>query len=373
MACYHPMVGIPKVRNIYFPAGSNVAYCDPPKDGKKRVVPWIDGLDFSVPYAICPSTGESFYYAKIPCGQCIGCRLDEAKNKANRCVMEQIGIEKSDEILTKTSYFVTLTYNDESLPHNYGFLPAQISSMKQYEEMKPLQLDANGTLRYNDFQEFNKRLKSDIAYHQGKDIAEELRFLVAGEYGPTTQRPHYHAIFFSLNIPDLKEYKRNKQGDMLYTSEWLEKLWSHGFVVIGEFSWKTAAYTARYVVKKHKGKDADWYSNHHVEPEFSKCSLKPGIGAIFYNLYRDDIYQHDSIVLKDGLRVKPPRYFDKLLEKDNPKLLSQVKLKRVENATDQAYVDRMLNEVYRFSETDYFGIQEHTKTQQVKSLVRDIF
>ena len=51
---------------------------------------------------------------------------------------------------------------------------------------------------------------------------------------------------------------------------------------------RQAAYTARYMTKKLKGRDAkQQYTEAGINPEFCLCSRKPGIGYGYYELHKD--------------------------------------------------------------------------------------
>uniref|UniRef100_A0AAU8B533 Replication initiator protein n=1 Tax=Dulem virus 202 TaxID=3145679 RepID=A0AAU8B533_9VIRU len=233
----------------------------------------------------------------LPCGKCINCRLSQSASWANRMEME-LGYHKDN-------WFLTLTYNDEHVPHGY-----------KVDETTGEILVENLTLIPKDLQDFLKRLRRNIQYHNRGEA--QLMYFGCGEYGDQTHRPHYHAIVYDLPIKpeELKELKR-KNGFVYYTCEWLEKVWGKGNIILGAVTWESCAYVARYVVKKRKGKDAkDWYESLGIEPEFVRMSLKPAIGARYYEDNATAIYSSDSIQLSNGKRCKPPRYFDKRFDAD---------------------------------------------------------
>ena len=129
----------------------------------------------------------------IPCGNCIGCRLDYSRRWADRMMLE---LETA-----KCGVFLTLTYDNEHI----------------------LWLDDNesgekvGTLVKRDCQLFMKSLRR----HYG-DI--RIRFFLSGEYGDKTKRPHYHCILFGIslvNIGDCVYFRKNELGQNYYTSETL--------------------------------------------------------------------------------------------------------------------------------------------------------
>lgn len=247
--------------------------------------------DFESPYA--KKIVRKF--TEIPCGYCIDCRLNYSKMWANR-----IMLEASD---WKENYFLTLTYDNEHLPFNDEGLM---------------------TLRPKDLQDFLKRLRR----HFEPNI---LRFFACGEYGDASKRPHYHAIIFNLPLVDKEYYARSDSGYPIYISETLRKIWSHGHVIVASMTWESAAYVARYTMKKAGGRDNSFYEEIGIEPEFLRMSRRPGIAASYFDKWHEKIYDTDSIVIGDvngGKTVKPPRYFDKKLESINENLYSIIKERR---------------------------------------------
>jgi len=184
------------------------------------------------------------------------------------------------------SSFVTLTYDDKHVP-------------------------PDGGLRYRDFQLFMKRLRKRFG---------PTRFFMCGEYGEQFSRPHFHAALFGLRFPDLSPYKRLPSGSKLYTSEVLSRLWGSGFCSVGDVTFESAAYIARYVLKK-VGSDVERlgivdYSTGSVSvrrPEFCQASRRPGLGYPFLAKYHLDIYPRDEVVVR-GMKMKPPRYYDGKVE-----------------------------------------------------------
>lgn len=236
----------------------------------------------------------------LPCGRCSGCRLDRAKAWALRCSHEATNWERSS--------FLTLTYRDADLP-------------------------PNGTLQYPDFQKFMKRLRIYLKRDHG---IKRVSYYMCGEYGEQLSRPHYHCILFGFDFLHDRKQCSKKRGNVLYESETLNKLWGLGFASIGNVTFQSAAYCARYTMKKVVGKDApDHYRRVNTEtgeivqlvPEFNKMSLNPAIGRGFFEAYSSDIYP-DDFCLVDGKKVRSPKYYDRLLEKQNPELLERVKKNR---------------------------------------------
>lgn len=186
---------------------------------------------------------KGYYYFLVPCGKCDGCRIDYSRTWAHRMILELKD--------NPTAMFVTLTYRDANLT----ILPS-----------------GEKTLVKRDVQLFFKRLRK--AYP-----TKRIRFYLAGEYGPQTQRPHYHAIIYGLGLDDFDDLwlvGHNGRGEPLWSSPKFAGIWSHGNVTMSHVTYHTCAYVARYCLKKiHK----DEYSP-DVVPEFSLCSRRPGIGML---------------------------------------------------------------------------------------------
>lgn len=229
---------------------------------------------------------------ELPCGNCIGCKLERSRQWAVRMMHEAK--------LYDLNCFLTLTYGDDTVPQDHSL------------NLRHLQL-------------FIKRLR--------KSLAHRIRFYACGEYGETTSRPHYHAIIFNHDFPDKKPHSKNAQGDPLYTSEQLTNLWQLGHALTGNVTYETAAYCARYVTKKIKtnddyGKsryfrlspiDGQYYS---VKPEFSVMSRRPGLGQAYVHQFKSDFFPSGYIVV-NGVKQSPPRYYVKQLTEAEQKIIQR--------------------------------------------------
>lgn len=188
----------------------------------------------------------------------------------------------------------------------------------------------HGSLRYEDFQLFMKRLRRKIG---------PVRFFMCGEYGENFDRPHFHALLFGYSFPDAK---RVYSDAGLSRSETLEKLWPHGFATVGEVTYASARYVASYCVKKVTGTAAeehyrrvDPYTGEIVpiEPEFCHMSLKPGIGLRWLAKYWKEVYLsgHHAVMI-NGTKKRVPRYFDKKMDEIVPLLMDDVEFQRALHA-----------------------------------------
>ncbi len=262
----------------------------------------------------------------IPCGKCIGCRLEKARQWAVRCVHEAQMYE--------TNCFITLTYNEENLPE-----------------------DRNVSKK--DLQKFIKRLRKHLEPKHICDTYKEVRYYACGEYGEKNSRPHYHLCLFNHDFSDkellyqakAKRYKNQfstGNDHSLYTSKTLQKIWTHGFSTIGELTFESAGYVARYVTKKITGPMADTHykrdiletGSDKVTPEFALMSRMPGIGKPWLDKYFTDVYPKDFFTI-NGVKNKPPQYYDDILKKKDPNLHVKIKERRKLKAKEEENVIRL--------------------------------
>jgi len=201
--------------------------------------------------------------------------------------------------------FVTLTYRDKS--------ECDAKQLRKgYYVPDDLSLDVTH------FQKFLKRCR--------KHFEQRIRYFHCGEYGDQNLRPHYHACMFNVSFGDRIVYK-NDNGFTVYSSPTLEKLWPYGFSTVAELNFQTAAYTAGYCLKKVTGaRAADHYLRSDsdgvavwVKPEYVTMSLKPGIGAKWYEKFSKDVFPSDEVpVPGKGIVRKVPRYYETILESSDP-------------------------------------------------------
>lgn len=306
-------------------------------------------------------------HLEVPCGQCWQCRLEHSRQWAIRMVHELANHNEA--------CFITLTYNNENLPKN-------------------------NTLVKKDFQNFMKRLRKKYSNRR-------ISYYHCGEYGqvcnncgdsyplhqnyhknyngckhwsPSLGRPHYHAILYGIDFNhDIQPWKQSKAGATIYKSKTLDQIWKKGFTSIGDVTFESCAYVARYVTKKITGEKAlshyekpisidkdtgEIKSALWLQPEYATMSRNPAIGKIHYEQYQSDIYPHDRVVqLRNGKShvSKPPRYYDKLLEKDNEQMFNIIKERRIIKALAKAEEN---TEARLLDRANY-------KAAQIKSLERN--
>lgn len=249
------------------------------------------------------------YAISLPCGQCIGCRLERSRQWAVRLTHELLFHEESA--------FITLTYDEAHLPED-------------------------GSLDVKHFQDFMKRLRKRCGY-------TKLRFFHAGEYGEKKGRPHYHAIIFGASFTEgALEEEVSPRGDRTWRSPVLSEVWPFGLNRVGKVTFESCAYVARYVTKKVTGKAAKEHYERVdftdgeitvLKPEYCTMSRRPGIGAQYFEKYFRQAYPRDEVVARARL-MKPPKFYDRMLEKCDPELYIEVKDRREYALATCSKVDR---------------------------------
>lgn len=238
----------------------------------------------------------------LPCGKCLACRLAKAKEWAVRCTLEAMDHDEN--------WFLTLTYDDEHLP-------------------------ADGMLQRSDLQKFLKRLRARLG---------PFRYFGCGEYGSKNNRPHFHLILFGLHLDDLKPV-----GSGLVSSPDISEAWPFGFHYLGDVTYNSCNYVARYTTKK--------LFNDVPDGEFICASTHPGIGYNWCKEHLSQALEYDSVFGDFGATkaVKLPRYFDKIAEILDKGRYDEVKAHRLDNKN-----------VFQINELLIHGIDEVEKLYEYK-------
>lgn len=269
MPCYHPLKGVRGEVN---------------SNGKRPLL-----FDFKA--VECSSQLPTL----VPCGQCVGCRLEYSRQWAMRCLDEAK--------MHRENSFITLTFDDKHL-------------------------SVDRSLDKRDGQLFMKRLRKML----WREYRKKVRFFMCGEYGEQFGRPHHHALIFGHAFADRKFLRRTGSGFNIYMSKELQSVWPNGYTSVGDVTFESAAYVARYVMKKVTGVDKE---EHYVdkrtgvirEAEYTVMSRRPGVGATFFDKFKSDMYPFGTKVVR-GVEVKSPRYYDSLYEKGDPEAFRRLKAKR---------------------------------------------
>lgn len=244
-----------------------------------------------------PKLAAGYKPIQLACGQCDGCRIDRSKEWAARIVHESL--------MHPENCFVTLTYDDANLPYD-------------------------GSLNKTHFQKFMKRLRK-------KYEGTKIRYFHAGEYGAKLSRPHYHACLFGIDFHDRVPFSVSNDV-VTYTSPELQKIWGMGFTTCGELTYESAAYTARYIMKKITGRKADLHYQridpngeiHELQPEYITMSLGrnkgEGIGGSFYKKYKTDFFPRDECPIPGrGVYKCVPRYYEQIFAEEDPDTWAKIK------------------------------------------------
>lgn len=327
MACYHPVEAWDYTPDDYDGSDSRSLSFRGPSDFESRTKMIRQGRRLM-----------------LPCRKCVGCRLDHSREWANRVVMEQCYHDES--------WFLTLTYDDEHLPPAY---PVDSATGEI--------LSVHATLVKEDIQKFLKRLR--------KNSGQKIRYFLAGEYGSHTYRPHYHLLLFGLHLDDLQLLRQNFAGQPYYISDFISKCWPYGIHILGRVTWQSAAYVARYTMKKAThGFDRRYYAAAGIEPEFQLVSRCPGLGRQYYDDHPElfDFVTYSVVTPQGGQRMCPPEYFRKLFRDAHPVESFKRSLNSRVNTDAKIHLKLML------TDKDYYDIlsdDERRIYSRLSALTRD--
>lgn len=201
------------------------------------------------------------------CGTCIFCRKRNSTELAIRCVLHA-------SLYTANS-FITLTYDEKKD-------------------------DYHNNLCYKDIQDFKKRLRSHCDYHHQKKI----QIFNVHEYGKNGKK-HWHLVVFNYDFPDKTLYTV-KNGNRLYSSKELEKLWPHGFNTVGDVTEASAMYQAQYTQKD--------ITNGNTNNSRKSKSNHSGIARDYFLRHYKQLLTLGYIPF-NGRKIPLPRYFVRLAHK----------------------------------------------------------
>lgn len=273
----------------------------------------------------------------LPCGHCLGCTLATAKGWALRCSQEQ-----HDHFATS---FATLTLDDNNVTPSLDKQHVQLWLKRLRHK-----LDSGNTLV--------KRIRQ-----HGPVAAKPIRYFLSGEYGETTERPHYHAILFGVHADTDRPT--------------IQETWGLGFTQLEPINTARICYTAGYVQKKLNNQVPTWVTPHrkvreHVDqdgvvtysrdtyytytdyygqirewqPPYRDMSRNPGIGETAKYKYKDS-WRLNAVL--NGTRMKVPRYYHEAWEK---------------TATPEQ-LERRLDEIYELSKQQPAKNEYHNKAHEM--------
>ena len=203
----------------------------------------------------------------VPCGWCKNCLMQRKSEWAMRM---------QHELLYWTNAaFVTLTYDDDHLP------------MSEINKLWP-------TLKKEHIQKYIKRIRKEI-------YPKKIKYYMCGEYGPQTQRPHYHGILYGLDfLNDID----------IITNNWKMSDWNEDRIreSIKPVVYDSCAYVAEYVIKKINDRNDEEYAPMGREKPFRIQSN--GIGKRFALEEKDRIVSNK--LTSRGVPKTVPRYYLKV-------------------------------------------------------------
>lgn len=338
MGCKHPFLRVEDLRKPVKALDGHIYY-------KTRII----GLSKETEIPEDIKNNPNYKYQIIPCTKCMGCRLDYSREWANRGYLEAQ--------MWKHNYFVTLTYNDVEL----RYIKEQWDKDEFY-----------ATVNRKDMQKFLHDLRQEMS--RKKIQTSDIRYMGCAEYGDQGLRPHMHLILFNCQLPTETFYApRIINDNFYYQNTIIEKCWKKGFSNVSEASWNTIAYTARYITKKIKGKDAKIiYDSLGVEPEYLATSRRGGIGKPYYDKYWKEIYEKDQVIIHNTqgtIATQPPKYFDELYKKDHPREFKRIQERRLKRARN---INRVREKQTSLTRLEQLEIEEATLKDKTAQLLRSM-
>lgn len=294
--------------------------------------------------------GSPIRWQTIACKKCYACRLNYSAEWATRITCECKNSEHN--------YFITLTYDDDHLPIADNIVLGD----KIWENTGAITW-GEGTLWLEHWDKFKKDLRNHLQNHKNHT---GMQYFMCGEYGENTHRPHYHAILMNcpLDLNQFYDFHIDERYKMHWKTPELEKLWPYGMIDVAEVEWSSAAYVARYCMKKLHTKNTEEYCEEGKLPEFTRMSRK--IGRKYYNEHKDEIYKNDEVVMKtvkgNTGRIKPPKAWDKLFEAEHPEEMDMIRTSRKHAAERAAALEKTISDM-----TDYQKLIMKAEKVQLKA------
>lgn len=298
-----------------------------------------------------------YLYEQVPCGHCWACKLNYSAQWATRIMVECLQSEHN--------YFITFTYDDNHIPI-------------------PEKTEYNGQTYVNDGTWFGSLYPPDISkfinslrkYFERKGHTG-IKYFYAGEYGETTKRPHYHMILMNcpLDITKFHDfYMDPKLKKLHWKSDEISQYWDKGMIDIGEVEFASAAYVARYCMKKitdNTDKTEYWANGMH--PEFVRMSRRPGIGTRYFEENVETIYKNDELLVKNyhgkTISVKPPKAWDKKFKESHPVEWFEI-LQSRKNAAEKTR--KIIQEMTDMTDLQKLTINTEKILTKGKQLVREM-
>lgn len=285
------------------------------------------------PKTIRPNGPDGSSYI-VPCRKCPACDLNKIAQWVTRCEYELKAAH--------TAYFITLTYSDENCP-------IAVHTTGEYDY----------SLKKRDYQLFLMKLRQ---YPTRGDIpvppiyfdtlkTKKIRYVIAGEYGEKTERPHYHLLLW--NFP----------YNIVQTLKIVEKVWQKGFVHIGKIEPRSINYVVSYIVQKRGWKK-------FTQPPFLEMSRRPGIGHSYLEKNAEyHLRDPKNFTIRSGPgRKAMPAYYARKLYTDDFK--TEVTYEKIQ--ANQAYKEKLLAEIEKGRDTweNWFEQQQERDRKAINHKIK---
>lgn len=217
-------------------------------------------------------------YVWVSCGKCDACK----KRRSSKWVIRL----EAERRVHPFCFFVTLTYNEESLPrlfftcgntviedkvHDvsipYDELFFSSTADKQYFDER-MALSGIPYANFEDIQLFHKRLNK-FFHDKVSKTYQNFRYFTVSEYGSTTLRPHFHSIYFV-----------DRQCVADYFEEGISSCWQYGINDCQSVESSANSYVAQYLNELFDL--PSFYQHRSICPKFV-CSKRPPLGGCFYD------------------------------------------------------------------------------------------
>ena len=313
-------------------------------------------------------SSDKWQYELIPCRKCWACQLNYSAEWATRIMLEC----KEHQ----NNWFLTLTYDDEHLPileeiTGENILIRYEDGTKKTEDMT---FYNDGTWTGSLYPDHMKTFINTMRKEFERKGFTGIKYFYAGEYGETTQRPHYHIIL--MNCPLDPNMFYDCHVDSNFKAHWKSKQvknwWNKGMIDIADVEWSSAAYVARYCTKKLT------YSRNKIEyfeqgkyPEFIRMSN--GIAFNWYKEHKYDLYKNDEIIMrtiKGNIgSARPPKAFDRKLQEEDPKLWKKISESRKKAAERSR---KLQQEISDYTDLKQLELKASEVYNKIKLLPREL-
>lgn len=273
-------------------------------------------------------------FIEVPCGHCCECKKQKTGEYFARCYSEY----EYTRLVGGFTFWDTLTYNDEHLPHFHGIECFSRDDITNFFKRLKIHISR--------YQKYDK--SSDSFTYPFKDKIEgNLSYYQCSEFGHTTHRPHYHVLFF-CRIPGMNPWLfanfikkawsiAHRFGNIIYYERigFTDRIYTIKKRIVDNEQGGIINYLAKYVNKDDEflknfedniNNFRKFYSDRFFHKAFDKSKLRKvypfhrqsqGFGKFIINLHtQDELYRGVCKVPDKFLRfryVRLPKYIERKL------------------------------------------------------------